>query len=185
VRYELDLIDAYFAHYTPESSTREIDGALRELDEELNRARRFINTDYEKWDEIPVETFAELMSQVDCQKDCTAHTDLRSSLALYLLYSRYLVTAVWEPGYPDVWMEFPQLTLTQAAILMDTYFGIVVGREEPHDLKMTIVNKLPTSAVTGAKELLERLQAHYEGVSAIAGDEAEIKAAVDAALASL
>lgn len=185
IRYQLALIGAYFAAYPPESDARDVERALRDLDAELNRARRFVNTDYEKWDESEVLTFDELVAMVDCQKDCTTHPLMRSALSLYLLYTRHLVTAWWEPGYPDIWMDFPTLSETQAALLMDRYFELVTRRDEPLTLKTTIIEKLPTSAVSGAVELLARLYEHYQGLSALSGDEAEVKAAVDAAYASL
>jgi len=185
IRYQLGYLDALFAAYPPETDDGVVQDDLRWLDGEFNRARQFINTDYEKWDEASVDTFDELLARVDCGRECTGHAALRGTLALYLLYTRHMVTAWWEPDYPDVWLDFPGLTQTQAARLMSTFFEIVTGRGEPVVLRTTIVGKLPTSAVPGARELLSQLRDHFAGLSVLGDEESAVKAAVDAAYAQL
>ena len=185
VRYQLELVDAYFAAYPIDTATRDIDHALQWLDPELSRARSFVNSNYERWDETDVATFEELVAMIDCGKECVTHPAMRGALALYMLYSRHQVTAWWEDGYPDIWLDYPALTITQASRLMDTFFGIVTGREEPLSLRTTIVGKLPTSVVSGAVELLTALHEHFANLPALSGDEATVKAAVDQAFAQL
>jgi len=194
VRYQLDFIDAYFAAYPPETTAGDIDDAMQWLDPELNRARSFVNSEYEHWDEPGVATLDELLAKVTCDSarttegepaTCNVHPALRSALALYLLYSRHQVTAWWQPGYPDIYLDYPTFTATQAATLMDTYYGLVTNRDEPLDLRTTIVGKLPTSAVSGAVELLTSLHEHFAALPVVTGDEATLKAAVDSAFAEL
>ncbi len=185
VRYQLELLDSYFAAYPPETAQGDVNEALRWLDPELSRARSFVNSDYERWDETGVATFDELLAKVDCGKDCTTHPGMRGALALYLLYSRHVVTAWWEEGYPDIWLDYPGFTDTQAALLMDTFFAIVSARDEPLALRTAIVGKLATSAVSGAVELLASLHAHFAELPAVSDDEATIKAAVDRAFGGL
>lgn len=185
IRYQLSYLDALFAAYPPETDDDVVNDDLRWLDSEFNRARQFVNTDYEKWDEAGIDTFEELLTRVDCRRECTGHPALRATLALYLLYTRHMVTAWWEPDYPDVWLDFPGLTQTQAARLMSTFFEIVTGRGEPVALRTAIVGKLPSSAVPGARELLTELHAHFSSLSVLSDEEGTVKAAVDAAYAQL
>lgn len=193
VRYQLDLLDAYFAAYPPDSKASDVSDALEWLDPELNRARAFVNSAYEHWDEPTVATLDELIAKVTCDTAptaegeavaCNVHPALRSALALYLLYSRHQVTAWWEPGYPDIWLDYPAFSATQAATLMDAYYGLVTSRDQPLDLRTAIVGKLPTSAVSGAVELLTSLHEHFASLP-VTGDEATLKAAVDTAFAQL
>ncbi|MCC6625065.1 MAG: zinc-dependent metalloprotease [Deltaproteobacteria bacterium] len=187
IRWQLAVVDAYFEAYPASASKGDVDDLFDEgtLDDELTRLRRMVNSLYETWDEAVVPTFEELLGRVDCGQACVGHARLRSALALYLLYSRHRVTALWEPGYPDIWMDFPALNETQAAMVMATYFELVTSPDEPLALKTAIVGKLPTSAVSGAAELVQALAAHFAALPAPTGDDATVKAAVDAALAAL
>ncbi len=185
IRYQLGVIEAYLAAYGPKDDADDIEEALQYFDPELNRARSFINTEYESWDETPVATFDALVAMIDCRDACETHPALRASMALYLLYSRHIVTAWWEPGYPDIWLDYPTYTTTQTAVLADTYFSIVTSGDEPVELRTAIVGKLPTSAVSGAVELLGALHEHYSALPTLSGDDATVKAAVEDAFGSL
>ncbi len=185
IRYQLGVIEAYLAAYGPKDDDDDIEEALDYFDPELNRARSFINTEYEAWDETPVATFDALVAMIDCRDECETHPALRAAMALYMLYSRHMVTAWWEPGYPDIWLDYPTYTDTQTAVLADTYFAIVTSGDEPVELRTAIVAKLPTSAVSGAVELLGALHEHFSALPTLSGDDATVQAAVEDAFDSL
>lgn len=184
-RYQVDTVTAWLAAYTPESAQADIDDGLQYLDPEINRARRFVNTDWERWDEPAVDSFTALLGQVDCQEACTTHPDLRSAVALYLLYTRFQVTAWWEPGYPDIWLDFPAFTQTQTALMIGAFYELVLRQGEPLELKTAIIGKLATSAVAGTRELLTSLHDHYGELAELTGDDAQVKSAVDSAFSKL
>lgn len=187
LRYQFAVVDALLADTPPTARANIVDQVLQngELDAELTRLRSFVNTTYETWDETPIVSVEELLARIDCRESCVTHPRLRGRLALYMLYSRHQVTAYWLPNYPNIWLDFPAYNETQAALVMDSFFALITRAGEPLALKTAIIDKLPTSAVAGAVELLRALGDHYAAIAAPTADELSIKASVDAAIAKL
>jgi hypothetical protein len=166
VLFALGVLDAMVEEYPIDTATNAIEGASYEgeWNKHFNRIRQFFNTEHEQWDsELPVSTFAALLERVVCETPCVNHLYLRQQWALYLLYSKFV--------FNDDWQDFPPLTDEQATTLLDTYFTLVLDATQPLGLKETIIIKLPTSAVSGASELLDDLESTLASIEAPTEDE--------------
>lgn len=178
VGHWMDYLDALAEEFPPGTSNWELDQAADEREWYLvfRRIRQYFNTDYEQWEpEAPMSTFEELLFRVVCADPCTYHTWFRSELALYTLYTRYVVA--------DQWHDFPELTADQAALLMATYYDLVLDAAQPQELKLTIIGKLPTANVPGAGQLLSDLETYLSGLATPTAEEQALLQAVQDALA--
>lgn len=186
VKSVFKTLDSIAEGIDPNASTGSLNNKAEEEDWNgvFRRARQFVNTDYEWWDpEMITSAFVELLARVDCGPDCATHPWFRSQLALYLLYTKYVAPSQQGQQGGQQWLEFPPINETDAAILMDSYFNLIISATEPTSLKTAIINKLPTANVPGAADLLAKLDAYFSGLESLTGAETSIWNSVKAAIA--
>ncbi|MBR59295.1 MAG: hypothetical protein CMH54_14925 [Myxococcales bacterium] len=160
VLFFLGELDRLIAEFPPNTNEGQLEEAsmYMEWNKLFNRLRQFFNTDYENWDpEVPVETFAVLLEKVMCVEDCQVHIWFRERLALYLLYTRYVAM--------DEWHDFPDLNDAQVTVLFENYFNLILDPNQPGNLKQTIIEKLPTSNVSGAGEFLQEMKDYFSDLA--------------------
>lgn len=179
-------LDAIAEGIDPDASTGSLNNKAEEEDWNgvFRRARQFVNTDYEAWDpDMLTSAFVELLARVDCGPGCATHPWFRSQLALYLLYTKFVASSPQGQQGGQQWFEFPPLNETDAAILMDSYFNLIVAADEPTSLKTAIINKLPTANVPGAVDLLNKLDAYFAALESLTGAETSLWNSIKAAKA--
>ena len=187
VGYAFKVLDRLAAEWAVDTKVSELQATAEE--EEWNklftRTRSFFNTGYEQWDpEAPLSAFDELLGRVVCSEGCAVHPWLRAQWALYLLYTKHVVDVYTEWGYDQQWVDFPPLNETQSAMVMQTFYELIVDPAQAALVKEAIIEKLPTAKVDGAQALLEQLDAYYSAIESPTPEEQSLAAAVKAALSS-
>ena len=167
IRFALKDLERVFEDYPPGADTSDIEEAweYQELRDIWSRLRQFVNSDYELYDpQAPMNTYQEMMDMAVCPEEtCGIHLYFRQQFALYTLYSKQSLY--------NEWYDYPVPTTAQSTLLMDTYFQLVTNPDKPLDLKVTIIEKLPSSAIEGAEDLLQSLIAHFEARDTPSDDE--------------
>ena len=159
VTFFFGALDELAEEYPPGTSGNEIDGAANQGEWYLvfTRLRQTLNSYVEAWDpEAPTPVFEAMLERVICAEPCELNVWFRQQYALYLLYSKHAVAGEW--------YDFPMLDEVQRTTLFGAYEQLLMDETNPQALMVTIVEKLPTSAVPGADDFLDELDEMLQAI---------------------
>ena len=115
----------------------------------------------------PVLALDEWMERVECSDPCETHPWLRAQWALYMLYTQHFIE---QAG----WQAFPEYSEEQENVLLTFMFDLVVDETQPFLVRAEVANKLPTTNLPGAPDLVEELKSYFIGKESLTSEESDL-----------
>ena len=88
-------------------------------------------------------------------------------LFLYMLYTQHFIE---QAG----WQAFPEYSEEQENVLLTFMFDLVVDETQPFLVRAEVANKLPTTNLPGAPDLVEELKSYFIGKESLTSEESDL-----------